>query len=847
MGLNIVNSNCPEFGYELLSSVPYAYNLHLKGELGETISAFDTSCLYFFSPKHTETNCQRSWDNMGKLWKDNFPNIKIHRPQLDWDLFTPPPFKEFYKDKSIKFEKEVIVIFNRYNKEWNGPPINYLDLKTLDILFNMLSDVYQVIYINLTKGDKYFDGAKPMELNDDKILKKYPKVYSIYDVMNMYPNFSINELQLRIFANCTKYISSNGGQLILSAYFGGENIVFSKKCRELSPEVNSFYKWYHKLGGGVFQHVNNYSDLIQLVKEKWVEKRPLINILIRTSGRPNYFNKCMESIYNQKYKNWNILVGVDDPNTLNYTQKHKCIEILYDYSKVLIPDPPNNIDYGIPFKFNLYLNDLQNKVNDGFIIYLDDDDSLYDSDSLLKLTDVIKTNDDFIMWRVKFPNRLVPSDNNFGNPPVLKDISGIGYSFHVKNKEMWEPYKRGDYRIAKKLYNKLSNTVFCDVIITKLQRETEDGMGKKDDLPIITKTTNVSIVVNNNSNFTHSKPLTIIIPTFSNVSFLPECFESILKSVKDLDCEILVGIDGCNETLNYLKNKQFDKRFKFYFFEKNIGPYVIKNTLVTKSSSNNILFFDSDDIMLEDMVPEVLHVLSKNKFYKPMYIDFKNKNDVKVTSLTKSNKYGEGVFAIDRETFLSFNGFEGWRCAADSDLMGRLYSKNISFSFGKMVSFLRRIHPDSLTVKPETNYSSKMRAHYYGLSKKKRPNGVCDILSTSECKPITITYIKDPIQEKFESRKKEVDIVLGSILNLKNKKPETSVDYGKINEIISKKGVYNVNSSIKPVRQNTPKDRNELMNLKKGNVTEQMNKMFPGKPNRRGDSPNIFSNTKKNR
>ena len=144
MGLNIVNSNCPEFGYELLSSVPYAYNLHLKGELGETISAFDTSCLYFFSPKHTETNCQRSWDNMGKLWKDNFPNIKIHRPQLDWDLFTPPPFKEFYKDKSIKFEKEVIVIFNRYNKEWNEPPINYLDLKTLDILFNMLSNLIAI-------------------------------------------------------------------------------------------------------------------------------------------------------------------------------------------------------------------------------------------------------------------------------------------------------------------------------------------------------------------------------------------------------------------------------------------------------------------------------------------------------------------------------------------------------------------------------------------------------------------------------------------------------------------------------------------------------------------------------
>ena len=59
-----------------------------------------------------------------------------------------------------------------------------------------------------------------MELNDGEVLKKYPKVYSLYDVMGEYPDLSINEIQLRLFANCSKYISSNGGQLILSAYFG---------------------------------------------------------------------------------------------------------------------------------------------------------------------------------------------------------------------------------------------------------------------------------------------------------------------------------------------------------------------------------------------------------------------------------------------------------------------------------------------------------------------------------------------------------------------------------------------------------------------------------------------------
>jgi hypothetical protein len=476
-----VNSNCPEFGYELLSAVPYAYNLHLKGELKDTISGFDTSCLYFFSPNHVENDCKRSWDNMNKLWSTNFPNIHIHRKDLDWDLFTPPPLKEFYKSSKIEFEKETVVIFNRYNYEWGRPPINYLDLPTLEKLFTMLEDKYQVIYINIKGHKKYYDGVDPLELGDEEVLKNHPKVISINDLINKYPDLSYNEIQVRVFANCEKYISSNGGQLILSAYFGGENIIFSKECRELNPEVNSFYRWYYKLGGGVFQHVNNYNDLIDLVKLKWVDDKPLFNILIRTSGRPNYFKDCLESIYKQKYKNWNLIIGIDDKESEKYTQSAKGRTIFYDYSSVKNEKKTKSEEYGIFFKYNLYLNDLQKQVTKGYIIYLDDDDALNDENSLYDLSNEIQNEDQFIMWRVKFPNRLVPSNENFGKNPVMKDVSGIGFAFHNKYKIDWEPYKRGDYRIAKKLHEVIPKKTYLNKVITKLQREIEDGFGRKDD------------------------------------------------------------------------------------------------------------------------------------------------------------------------------------------------------------------------------------------------------------------------------------------------------------------------------------------------------------------------------
>lgn len=824
MSKKIVNSGCPEFGYELLSSVPYAYNLHLKGELDETLSGYDTKCLYFFSPKHTETDCKRSWDNMNSLWSQKFPNIHIHRPQLDWDVFSPPPFKEFYSDKSIVFKKETIVIFNRYNYEWGQPPINYLDIPTLDKLFTLLSEDYQVVYINIKGHKQYYDGVDPLELGDDELLLQHPNVISINQLIDLYPNLTYNEIQLRLFSKCEKYISSNGGQLILSAYFGGENIIFSKKCRELGPEVNSFYKWYHKLGDGVFQHVNSYKDLIQLVTEKWVDKKPLFNILIRTSGRPNYFNDCVNSIYSQTYRNWNIIIGIDDKNTLAYTQPAKGRDINYNYNSLKISDPPNNINYGIKFKHNLYLNDLQDNVNNGFVIYLDDDDKLFDNDSLLKIADSIKSEDDLIFWRVKFPNRLVPSDDNFGNEPKVKDISGIGFSFHIKHKEKWEPYKRGDYRVAKSLYDKIKNKIFLNEVITGLQRDIEDGMGKKDD---------------------KSSLISIIIPTYDNITYLDECLNSIINSNKNLSCEILVGIDNCLETLNHIKSNFYDKRIRFFYFEENVGPYIIKNSLVNISKSPDLLFFDSDDIMKENMIPDIISNLKYYTFVNPMFINFNDGDNYKTIKTIKTKTFGEGVFGIKKNVFLSLNGFEGWRCAADSEFKSRLYKNKHTFSYTTDIVFYRRLHKKSLTLNPETGYSSQLRRDYVKQMNKKTDFGPLSKLLTSSFTEILINNIKPVNNEQFLLKESVLDLVNKFYSNGKKFNSVSDINYESINNIQNKDGVYQPKKDVKPIREYIPKNRNSLIEIKKGSLADQAIKMSQIHPNRRNNLPNIFSNKKR--
>lgn len=471
----IVNSENIEFGYELISVLPYAYYLHSKGELTETISGNDTKCLYYFSPKHTINKEIRDWHNTPKV---NAPNIKIHVPDLNTKQFLIPPYKEIYKNKEFKFKKEIIVICNRHNIEWSTKPINYFDLDTLESLFKLLQDKYQVVYINVEGRPELYDNAPPIKLGDFKLLKKYPKVINFNDIVKG----SFNESQLKLFANCTKCITLNGGHAILAAYFGGENIVMSKygnpQAQEINKTVNSFYRWYNEFGGQRVVHVENEDKLIKQVKSQWIDKDPIINILVRTSERPNYFEKCIESITKQTYNNINIFVSIDNEN--DYTIPYPVYPV-----KVNRTELKANIGKGEPFPFNLYLNALQDKVKEGIIMYLDDDDMLSQITTLKEIAKEFKAND-LVFWRVKIGKNIHPSKANWMKAPVCCDISGIGLAFNSTYKDIavWTAYKQGDYRIAKELYSNIDKKSYIDKVLT----ETQDGagMGKRIDLKTIT-------------------------------------------------------------------------------------------------------------------------------------------------------------------------------------------------------------------------------------------------------------------------------------------------------------------------------------------------------------------------
>jgi len=320
--------------------------------------------------------------------------------------------------------------------------------------------------------------------------------------------------------------------------------------------------------------------------------------------------------------------------------------------------------------------------------------------------------------------------------------------------------------------------------------------------------------------------ISVIIPTYNNIEYLDESLNSIINSGKNHNIEILVGIDGCEKTLNYVKQKTYPDFVKFHYFNSNNGPYDIKNTLTTISNSDKIIFFDSDDVMTETTITEVIDNLGRHDLVRLKY------KEIRDNKTSDKTNFHEGAIGVNKNIFLSMNGFEPWMCAADSDFMSRLYKKRPRIYHTKNLSMYYRRHSTSLTMKKETGMASQLRGGYARMSKNKKGDGNPDKLHTRDFVLVDVnTIISDTKNYDYHQRKTQLDKVLNpvprKVVGGVTKKPDPVI----------KDRVDILYNNPKPLNRvitsNKPDNRQDLINLK--NITNKsINKeLFGNKANRR--------------
>jgi glycosyltransferase involved in cell wall biosynthesis len=178
---------------------------------------------------------------------------------------------------------------------------------------------------------------------------------------------------------------------------------------------------------------------------------PLINILIRTSNRPEAFARCIESVRIQTYKKIQIIIGFDNPAAVRY------LPIATDIRKVFT-EPFCNY----PYHYDLYCNTLKIMVTDGWFFFLDDDDILASPTVLQELSEHLTGPQEAIICQFLRNGVPKPADNYIRKRVIWEGKIGLPcLVLHSKHKELsrLDGQRAGDYRYIKEVTDQV-NTKF---------------------------------------------------------------------------------------------------------------------------------------------------------------------------------------------------------------------------------------------------------------------------------------------------------------------------------------------------------------------------------------------------
>jgi glycosyltransferase involved in cell wall biosynthesis len=213
--------------------------------------------------------------------------------------------------------------------------------------------------------------------------------------------------------------------------------------------------------------------------------------------------------------------------------------------------------------------------------------------------------------------------------------------------------------------------------------------------------------------------ISIVTTAYKTKDYILDYLLSIDRQIKPdiaYDIEVILGIDNCKETAKEVKKIQNQYNFKWlrvYWSLKNVGTYILRNTLVKYATTNHLVFFDSDDIMRSYMIKTIYeHIIKyKAKYIQYRAIPFKNLEDLKTNKIKQTTPI-DGSFYIEKTEFLKIRGFKDWRCGADTDfhIRYRKFIKKYAHIIDIPLFLYRKSNPNSITQGEQYGYNSLYRS-----------------------------------------------------------------------------------------------------------------------------------------
>lgn len=219
-----------------------------------------------------------------------------------------------------------------------------------------------------------------------------------------------------------------------------------------------------------------------------------------------------------------------------------------------------------------------------------------------------------------------------------------------------------------------------------------------------------------------TKTCAVIIAAYNTEKYILECYESVKNqiSVPGYEIDIRIGVDGCQKTADVLSRAGIP----FYWSEKNVGAYIMRNSLMAISPADCYSIFDADDVMNE-------HYLRRSLFSNSDAVMTAKINcNEKLKPIQGARIEKGGAITFTHQVLDRLGGFYGVRCAADTDFMYRCTDAGFQIAEIQEPLYYRRRHGESLTKKPTTGIGSPYRKKVWADMCKKREQGIIKIKPT---------------------------------------------------------------------------------------------------------------------
>lgn len=193
--------------------------------------------------------------------------------------------------------------------------------------------------------------------------------------------------------------------------------------------------------------------------------------------------------------------------------------------------------------------------------------------------------------------------------------------------------------------------------------------------------------------------------------FILEALESIDRQEPrpGWSYSLRVGVDGCEATSRLL----FRAGRPHWYSPKNVGAYVMRNSLIQLEPAAAYAIFDADDLMKRDYLRTLLGGIGSDGIAGGgrTHVDENRK------LMRRRVGYRHGVAVISHAAWEKVGGYRPWPIAADHDLIMRAKNLGVPVRPTNKALYLRRVHPSSLTQNEKTGWGTELRRQFANRSK----------------------------------------------------------------------------------------------------------------------------------